>query len=82
MLNLNSCRVVRLGQWGCYDVQNFFLRVHFKDEDMSNIRSKDQAVLDRISEVMNKGLQIYGRTYQLLAYSNSQLRQVTRGNAP
>ncbi|KAI8972773.1 RNA dependent RNA polymerase-domain-containing protein [Pilobolus umbonatus] len=57
-----------------------FLRVQFTDEDFSKVgaahkNSTNDAIYNRIYDVLRKGIQIGNVAYEFLAFSSSQLRE-------
>ncbi|CAF4493058.1 unnamed protein product, partial [Rotaria sp. Silwood2] len=54
------------------ELQDCFLRVSFRDEDVNN--SMD-ILYEHIQSLMTAGLNICGRKYKILAFSTSQLRE-------
>ena len=58
--------------------EEYCLRVSFRDEDFSKVRSYEESraaeISSRIESILNQGIQIGQRHYELLACSNSQLR--------
>ncbi|KAF1971230.1 RdRP-domain-containing protein [Bimuria novae-zelandiae CBS 107.79] len=60
------------------DQTEYFIRVQFCDEDGTDLRFNSKVsnddVYDRFRQIMNRGIQICGRTYGFLGYSHSSLR--------
>jgi hypothetical protein len=57
-----------------------FLRVHITDEDGQKLRYFDlesEAIESRIRTVLSNGIQINGHLYEFLAYSSSQLKELS-----
>jgi RNA-dependent RNA polymerase len=77
-----SNRVIRHYQTHDPSLIDYFLRVEFRDEDLLSYRwdywvDSTSFLQKRIGRILHEGLEIGGRMFKFLAYSNSSLRDHT-----